>query len=278
MDEEKESASISVLPEGCLSQALSLTSPRDACRAAAISYEFKSAADSDAVWERLLPPDYFEVVARAVSPVVFGSKKQLYLCLSESHILLDRGYLSFKLDKWSGKKCYMLGARELSITCQDDTSYWEWQPIPESRFPEVCILRKVCWLEIKGKIAAIMLSQNTRYAAYLVFRIARDSRGLAVPAKTMVSFGGIETETTGVFLQKPGARGRLWHVPLQNNDGFPRKRRDGWMEIELGEFYCDERRHGEVEMVFEEIRHGNWKYGLVVEGIELRPKLVTTDE
>lgn len=261
-----------------MSQALSLTSPRDACRAAAISYEFKSAADSDAVWERLLPPDYFEVVARAVSPVVFGSKKQLYLCLSESHILLDRGYLSFKLDKWSGKKCYMLGARELSITCQDDTSYWEWQPIPESRFPEVCILRKVCWLEIKGKIAAIMLSQNTRYAAYLVFRIARDSRGLAVPAKTMVSFGGIETETTGVFLQKPGARGRLWHVPLQNNDGFPRKRRDGWMEIELGEFYCDERRHGEVEMVFEEIRHGNWKYGLVVEGIELRPKSVTTDE
>ncbi|KAI3746875.1 hypothetical protein L6452_09317 [Arctium lappa] len=249
MDEEKESASILVLPE-----------------------------DSNAVWERLLPPDYFQVIGRAVSPVVFGSKKQLYLCLSDSHILLDRGYLSFKLDKWSGKKCFMLGARELSITWQDDTSYWEWQSIPESRFPEVCILRKVCWLEIRGKIAAVMLSQNTTYAAYLVFRIARDSRGLAVPAKTIVSFGGIETETTNVFLQKPGARSRLWHVPLQNNDGFPRKRRDGWMEIELGEFYCDERRDGEVEMAFEEIRHGNWKNDLVVEGIELRPKLVTTQE
>ncbi|KVI08251.1 F-box domain, cyclin-like protein, partial [Cynara cardunculus var. scolymus] len=216
MDEEKESASICVLPEGCLSEALSLTSPRDACRAAAISYGFKSAADSDAVWERLLPPDYFQVIARAVSPVVFGSKKQLYLCLSESHILLDRGYL-------------------------------------------VCILRKVCWLEIRGKIAAVMLSQNTTYVAYLVFRIARDSRGLVVPATTIVSFGGIETATTGVFLQKPGARGRIWHAPLGNSDGFPRRREDGWMEVELGEFYCDEKRNGEVEMVFEEIRHGNWK-------------------
>ncbi|KAD5960448.1 hypothetical protein E3N88_11920 [Mikania micrantha] len=96
MTESSHSSSISELPEGCISEILSLTSPRDACRAASISNAFKSAADSDAVWERFLPPDYRDVIATAVSPVVFESKKQLYHRLSDSHIILDReprGYL-----------------------------------------------------------------------------------------------------------------------------------------------------------------------------------------
>lgn len=89
-----EAASISVLPEGCLSEILSLTSPRDVCRAASISKGFNTAADSDPVWERFLPPDYREIIGRAVSPVVvFGSKKQLYFSLSDSHIILDHAYL-----------------------------------------------------------------------------------------------------------------------------------------------------------------------------------------
>ncbi|MFS8019185.1 putative F-box domain-containing protein [Helianthus anomalus] len=84
---------LSVLPEGCLSEILSLTSPRDVCSAVGITKAFKSAADSDPVWERFLPPDYREVIARAAALVVFGSKKQLYRHLSEPYILLDRGYL-----------------------------------------------------------------------------------------------------------------------------------------------------------------------------------------
>ncbi|GKC94169.1 F-box domain, phloem protein 2-like protein, partial [Tanacetum coccineum] len=87
-------ASISVLPEGCISDIISLTSPRDASRAAAISKTFNTEADSDAVWEQFLPPDYRHVIARAVSPVVFETKKELYMYLSQSsHVLLDRGTL-----------------------------------------------------------------------------------------------------------------------------------------------------------------------------------------
>lgn len=262
--EMTEAASISVLPEGCLSEVLSLTSPRDACRAASISKGFNSAADSDAVWERFLPLDYREVIARAVPPLALGSKKQLYFRLSDSHILLDRGYLSFQLDKESGKKCYMLGAKELSIVWQDDTRYWEWAHIPESRFPEVCILTDVCWLSIHGKIETWMLSEKSKYVAYLVFRTTEDSRGLAVPAKTRVSYGGIEMETENVYLKRP----RL----VQENYVFPERRKDGWMEIKLGEFDCNEGDDGEVNMAFEEVTHLYWKSGLIVEGIELRPK------
>jgi hypothetical protein len=38
---------------------------------------------------------------------------------------------SFAIDKLSGKKCYMLGARELSITRGDSSEYWKWIPSAE---------------------------------------------------------------------------------------------------------------------------------------------------
>ncbi|XP_042755088.2 leucine-rich repeat receptor protein kinase HPCA1 [Lactuca sativa] len=232
---------------------------------------FDSAAYSEAFWNELLPPDYQEIIERAVSPLGFASKKELYFCLSDSHILLDRGYLSFQLDMESGKKSYMLGAKELLIDWQDEPQYWEWGHTLKSRFSEVCILKSVCWLSIHGKIAFVMLSPYTTYVAYLVFRTTSNSKGLSVPAKTMVRFGGIKMETENVYLQRPEGSEK-W----QENDVFPHRRKDGWMEIKLGEFEYNDEDVGEIEMAFEEVKCLNWKHGLIVEGIELRPK--TTDQ
>ncbi|KAI7733349.1 hypothetical protein M8C21_004476 [Ambrosia artemisiifolia] len=267
MNESDIAPTITDIPEGCVMDILSITSPRDTCRAASISKGFKSAADSNSVWERFLPPDYSELIARAVSPVDFESKKQLYHRLSESYIVLDRGYLGLKLDRESGKKCLMLGARKLSITWSDDTRYWEWGHVPESRFAEVGILRQVWWLDIRGKISSGMLSPKTTYVAYLVFRITRDSWGLSRPGKTIVRFGGAIYEKLNVYLQQPRTRGR---PQTQAHSGALRN--DGWMEIELGEFYCDDGEEGEVRMAFEEHDCDQFKGGLIVEGIELRPK------
>lgn len=265
MNESEEAPSITILPEGCISDIISVTSPRDASRFAAISKTFNTAADSDAVWERFLPSDYREIIARAVSHVGFDSKKQLYLFLSDSHILLDHGRLAFKLDKESGKKCYMLGARDLSIAWQDDTRYWEWGHVPGgSRFAEVGILKEVWWLDIRGIIDSALLSQKSTYVAYLVYQITRGSRGLSEPAKTIVTFGGIRNETSIVYLQQPRVLGQEPAAATYT------MRNDGWMEIELGEFYCNDGNEGEVEMVFHE--HVHWKSGLIVEGIQLRPK------
>ncbi|PWA74469.1 F-box domain, Phloem protein 2-like protein [Artemisia annua] len=267
MDEYNDRAGIiSVLPEGCISDILSLTSPRDASRAAAISKTFNTAADSDAVWEQFLPPDYRQVIARAVSPVNdFETKKELYMYLSDSHVLLDRGTLGFKLDKDSGKKCYMLGARDLSIAWHDDTRYWERGHVPESRFAEVAILRE-------GKITKYAEHTWLHWALILrvpinstnVYKV--DSVGLAVPAKTTVIFGGIRNETSNVYLKQP----RAYAHDEPPTNAAPTTRKDGWMEIELGEFYGDDGDEGKVEMKFQE--HDSWKGGLIVEGIELRPK------
>ncbi|PIA36200.1 hypothetical protein AQUCO_03400247v1 [Aquilegia coerulea] len=54
---------------------------------------------------------------------------------------------------------------------------------------------------------------------------------------------------------------------------FRSKRDDGWMEIELGEFYNDQGEDGEVQMTLTEIKGGHLKCGLIVQGIELRPKV-----
>jgi hypothetical protein len=52
----------------------------------------------------------------------------------------------------------------------------------------------------------------------------------------------------------------------------PKKRGDGWMEIEMGEFNNEEGDDGEVSISLTEIKGGRWKKGLIVQGIEVRAK------
>lgn len=82
------------LPEGCIANALSLTSPKDACRLSVVASTFRSAAESDAVWERFLPPDYGDIISRSIDgpdSLAVGSKKELYLHLCDHPILIDGG-------------------------------------------------------------------------------------------------------------------------------------------------------------------------------------------
>ena len=78
------------LPEECLSHIISLTSPADACRIAAVSPIFRSAAESDAVWKRFLPSDVVEIVSRSDTRVEYSSAKELFFLLCNS-ILIDGG-------------------------------------------------------------------------------------------------------------------------------------------------------------------------------------------
>ncbi|KAL8524961.1 hypothetical protein ACS0TY_014548 [Phlomoides rotata] len=81
------------LPEDFVSEIWSRTSPLDASRFAVVSKDFKSAVESDAVWDRFLPVDFSEILSRSVSPVIHATKKDLYSTLSHSPILLDAGKL-----------------------------------------------------------------------------------------------------------------------------------------------------------------------------------------
>ncbi|KAL2325286.1 hypothetical protein Fmac_024344 [Flemingia macrophylla] len=255
------------LPEGCVATILALTTPTDVCRLSLVSKVFRSAAESDAVWKRFLPSDYHSIVSQASVPLHYASNKSLYFALADDPLILDHATKSFQLHKKSGKKYYMLAARALNIACADIEEHWSWISDPNSRFPEVAQLRWVLWLEIRGVINTRALSPNTHYAAYLVFKMI-DAQGFCnLPVELSVNILGGHGSTKIVCLDPNRETPNNRIMGLQR----PNERGDGWLEIEMGEFF-NPGLEDEVHMSVFEIRGDNWKRGLFVEGIEVRPR------
>ncbi|KAE9452932.1 hypothetical protein C3L33_15166, partial [Rhododendron williamsianum] len=231
---------LSALPECLLTAILSRLSPRDVCCSAATGKELRSVAESDAVWERFLPSDHGEI-GLAYDPVAFSTKKQLYDRLTE--MVLYDGERRFKIDKASGKKRVMLEARELAITWGSVPEYWEWIRLPRTRSSEVPEPPEERLFDLKGKIEARLLSPETTYVAYLIFKTWASS-GFLGRAKTCVRFAGKKGdgyETTNIVNLEPPKSSHL------------RKRTEGWMEIALGEFFIGKGDNGEVEIRLMEV-------------------------
>ncbi|XVF06004.1 hypothetical protein REPUB_Repub06bG0010500 [Reevesia pubescens] len=262
-----------MLPEDCLSTILSFNSPEDAFRSSLVSSTFRSASDSDMVWEKFLPPDYPEILSSLVTPLKFSSKKDLFQCLCDP-VLIDGGNKIFKLEKLSGKKSYILSAKELSITWSSNPLYWSWISMAESRFSKVAVLRTTDWLEIRGNIKTQMLTPNTNYGAYLIMKISDRAYGLDImPIEITIEVGNQQVSCNNVFLrhQKSKKRVEMWKPIEDYQQGIVSEREDGWMEIELGEFFSGENNE-EVKMTLMEVKGWHLKGGIVIEGIELRPK------
>ncbi|XP_044481082.1 putative F-box protein PP2-B12 isoform X1 [Mangifera indica] len=291
---EQESP-ISLLPEGCIAAIISCTTPREACRLSLVSSIFKSAAESDVVWESFLPPDYQTIISKSSPcPLPFSSstssllglpsKKDLFLSLCNQPILIDDGKKSFSLDKQSGKICCMISSRDLMIVWGDTPTYWRWASLPGARFQEVAELIGVCWLEISGKISTRILSPGTNYAAYLVFKPTAGSYGFEnQPVEVSVGLVGTENQKRSVYLvtgrrlcmqyllgRPPSLLYRSRRVKWQAS--LARERGDDWLEVELGDFYNTGDENGELEISILETRGGHWKGGLIIQGIEIRPK------
>ncbi|PHT64225.1 hypothetical protein T459_31895 [Capsicum annuum] len=308
----------SLLPYDCTGKILALTSPVDVCRVSLVSKSLQSAADSDSVWEKFLPSDYESIISGSVNPIPdFASKKELYVYLCHNPILINEGRKCFSLDKWSGKKCYFLGGRNLNISW-DTPKYLKWISLPDSRFPEVAKLDYDWCLDIQGTIRAGVLSPRTSYAAYFVYKLKNESEFHLRPVNVSVGIFGVKLETRLAFLvpvkDRPQHRNhidaedvsepkpkpeqldddfeesiaekyrrlldRLWqHIP-ENATGSvrsivqrPKLRDDGWLEVELGEFYT-ENEEDCIEMNLNEVDDCAFlKKGLIIEGIEIRPRM-----
>ncbi|XWS09121.1 hypothetical protein CRYUN_Cryun40dG0058800 [Craigia yunnanensis] len=246
---------------------LSLTSPRDTCRSALVSPALRSVANSDAVWKRFLPCDYKEIISGSSSPslslLLSLAKKDLYVHLSFHPIIIENGSMSFQLEKENEKKSYMLGARALSIKWADTPEYWSWISLPESRFSEVAKVKKVGRLDFKGKTKLKILSSRTNYAAYLVFKLVRDRYGFRhTPVELRLTTEGTAS----------GKVRSLILDPPPNAPQLAKERGDGWMEIEMGEFFNECGEYRTVECNLRVVHDNQPKRGLIIEGIELRPK------
>lgn len=62
-------------------------------------------------------------------------------------------------------------------------------------------------------------------------------------------------------------------VDGEGMDRYPEQRGDAWLEVRLGEFFCEGGYDNGVEMEVSvrEVRRLFWKGGLIIQGIEIRP-------
>ncbi|AES87270.1 putative phloem protein [Medicago truncatula] len=235
-----------LLPEDCVAHILSFTSPIDVCRVSLISSIVKSMADSDNVWEKFLPHNYQGIVSRLVDPPLScSSKKELLARLCKPQ-LIDDGNKMFSIEKTTGKICYSLSARQLSITFGNNPLHWSWRQVQGSRFAEVAELRTICYLETIGSINNEMLSPKTMYGAYLKVKNVECAYGLDL---------------------LPCIRSNCKRNGICNCE-----HKDEWLEIELGSFYTEKVQVQEVRMCLKEVNGVDFKGRLIVDGIELRPK------
>uniref|UniRef100_A0A0A9C5N3 Uncharacterized protein n=1 Tax=Arundo donax TaxID=35708 RepID=A0A0A9C5N3_ARUDO len=103
--------------------------------------------------------------------------------------------------------------------------------------------------------------------------MADDFYGLDSPLQVASVTIGEDTSTHPARLQS--------YADYEENDGtegedaprLPQERTDGWMEMELGDWYNHGGDDGVVCASIKETRiGGNWKKGLIVQGLEIRPK------
>ncbi|QCD77794.1 Phloem protein 2-like [Vigna unguiculata] len=278
---------IESLPLDCISEILSRASPLEACLCSLLSSTLRSCADSDMVWRSFLPSDHEVIVSSAVNPfsLNFSSYKLLFYSLCQP-LLIHHGNKIFRLEKCSGKKSFIISARELAIAWSSHPMMWCWKQLPESRFAEVVELRTVSWLEIEGKMRTQNLTPNTKYAAYLIMKVCDGAFGVEfVPSKVSVTIGkkvqrgraylGCKDEKkckmeSLFYGNRREVMGKAAFGEEDEVISIPWKREDGWMEIELGEFFIDEADE-EITMNLREVSY-QLKGGIIIEGIEIRPK------
>ncbi|KAJ1695763.1 hypothetical protein LUZ63_012461 [Rhynchospora breviuscula] len=276
-----------VLPQDCFAHVISFTSPRHACILSLLSSSFRSAVDSDVTWERFLPSDYASLLSRAVQPVQYASKKELYLRLCDHPLQIDGGKLSFGLKKSTGAKCFTIPACKMNMPAgYGDIKYWKFISLSDSRFPKgVMLIHKITGrhTQISGRIDSKILSSHTIYAPYLIFRTAKavelDEMSFL---RSTVTISELSECKQKVFLRPPSnptefsqCKRYLYLCKTGNHTldvKWPKKRIDGWMEVEMGQFYNENWEDREVEISLRVI-HGLITAGIVFLGVEFRPKM-----
>ncbi|XP_062085230.1 putative F-box protein PP2-B8 [Humulus lupulus] len=113
-----------------------------------------------------------------------------------------------------------------------------------------------------------MLTPSTSYTAYLVFKLS-DERFWGFD--TQVGYTAIRLVGSGKTVRGTAVLDGDYEREEGDGHNYPKERGDGWMETELGEFFYHGRQEGELEMKFEDLS-SHWKEGLIVHGIEIRPK------
>lgn len=210
-------------------------------------------ATAKTVKEVKLPHNCEAILRDADSPVDRSSVDKLYDQLSTG-VFLNQKRKKYWVEKKCYSNCFMLFAKDLSITWGGDARYWKWPSICESGdvTVDVAELLDVCWLEIYGKFNTKMLSPGILYEVVFVIKLKDPAYGWGVPVNvSLVLPNGYKQERKEKLQTKP---------------------REQWIEVPVGEFITSPENVGEIQFGMHEYDGGAWKRGLVIKGIAIRPK------
>ncbi|KAJ4781880.1 F-box protein PP2-B11 [Rhynchospora pubera] len=165
----------------------------------------------------------------------------------------------------SNRGSRMFIARSLYINHSNNRENWKWVRQRDLRFPEVAELSKDRSLDIKARIKLNELAPETNYSAHLIFKTTASPRHLDTCQEASVSLGTLQWKKV-VCIKPRVTRSRNKSI------GLPIERPDGWMELQLGQFYCDDSTGDrEVEVCLMENNQDSEKSGFIVAGVEVRP-------
>ncbi|GJT12087.1 kinase-like domain, phloem protein 2-like protein [Tanacetum coccineum] len=199
-------------------------------------------------------------------------KKDLFSnLLKRFHIYNDQ--MGSAVDN-NGKKSLMFSARSVITNCGS------FQISSESRFGEVAVLISH-YFYIEKEIESDVLSPETTYACYLVYKLPQDqSKFEGLLRITNNYIWDLDPDYPYIYLVTPpetliiGQKlDQNTHSPLNRPklNPVPRQRKDGWMEVKVSQF--------QTPSSTQTIYMGLWLRtpdrvvisGLIIESIELRP-------
>ncbi|KAK4440334.1 protein PHLOEM PROTEIN 2-LIKE A1 [Sesamum alatum] len=229
-----------------------VTEPNDEGPSNKTSHSSNSdAKPSQSAAQVLLPHNCNDILKHADSPIDRSSTKKL---LEQLYAGLTSIVQKYWVEKGSNRNCFILFARDLSITWADDDRFWHWPLLKESSDESLAVaeLLNVCWLEVHGRFEIANLSPGTMYEIVFVLQLKDTAYGWEVPVNLRLTL-------------PDGSR-------QQHRENLMEKPRGQWIEIPVGEFNTSDKKIGEIEISLYEYEGGKWKRGLLIKGVSIRPK------
>ncbi|GJT14467.1 kinase-like domain, phloem protein 2-like protein [Tanacetum coccineum] len=175
----------------------------------------------------------------------------------------------------TGKKCLMLSPR--GVIRNPAPSF---KPFPESRFRESAVIKTHSSVfEIVNEIKFDVVSPETSYAVYLVYRLPQDQSIFEAPLE-IVNCNGRNSAYPYVYfvspLDAPVISEMLDQIPHNPVDrpklnAVPQQRSDSWMEVKIWEFQTPANTNTISMHLW--VKHPRYKdlSGLIIQCVELRP-------
>ncbi|PWA57457.1 protein kinase-like domain, Phloem protein 2-like protein [Artemisia annua] len=173
----------------------------------------------------------------------------------------------FWLGEVKGKKLLVLSAKA-ALHKFSNVDIFTLKPPAQSRFQEVIELLPQQVFHISCTIKSQMLSLDTDYVCYLVFKVSEKCHGLHCPVKLRDVLHQENNQTEFFYFTTPSP----WNI--NDTTQVPKQREDGWMEIQVWKFNSThEFKDDSLSMNMKFTRHEGNMSGLIVCGLEFRPVL-----